>query len=74
MHTADRSEDDIHEGYETWLLQEAKRRNPAIPTYMLSWTAPAWTASGGPGPNRTFMNPVGAAYHVEYMRQVRTLP
>ena len=34
MHTADRGEDNIHEGYETWLLQEAKRRNwpQAVPS------------------------------------------
>ena len=60
MHTANRAEDNFHEGYETWLLQEAKKRNPEIPTYCLSWTTPAWTASDSPGPNRTFMNPTGA--------------
>ena len=26
MHTANRAEDNFHEGYETWLLQEAKKR------------------------------------------------
>ena len=26
MHTAHRAEDNFHEGYETWLLQEAKKR------------------------------------------------
>jgi len=70
MHTANRSDDNFDEGYETWLLKEAKARNPAIPTYCLSWTSPAWTASDT-GPNRTFMNAVGAQYHAEYMRGVR---
>lgn len=73
MHTADRSEDNIHEGYETWLLTEAKKRNPAIPTYCLSWTTPAWVANGTEASGgRTFMNPKGVEYHVEYMRQVQS--
>ena len=46
MHTANRAEDNIHEGYETWLLGEAKKRNPQIPTYCLSWTVPGWAANG----------------------------
>ncbi len=95
MHTANRAQDNFHEGYETWLLQEAKKRvraathaapaytthlrlrlhdrwpqNADIPTYCLSWTTPAWTASN-PGPNRTFMNKLGAEYHATYMEQVR---
>ena len=45
-------------------------QNPEISTYCLSWTTPAWTASGL-GPNRTFMNPTGAEYHAIYMQEVR---
>ena len=32
MHTANRAEDNFHEGYETWLLQEAKKRVRAAAT------------------------------------------
>jgi galactosylceramidase len=31
-------------GYEFWLLQEAKKRNPEIKTYALSWGFPRWVA------------------------------
>lgn len=33
-------------GYEYWLLKEARRRNPAIKTYGLSWGVPAWIGNG----------------------------
>lgn len=33
-------------GYETWLLQEAKKRNPRIRTWGLSWGVPKWVGEG----------------------------
>ena len=33
-------------GYEGWLLQEARRRNPRIKTWGLSWGVPAWIGRG----------------------------
>jgi len=33
-------------GYEYWLLMEAKKRNPAIKTYGLSWGVPRWIGNG----------------------------
>jgi hypothetical protein len=74
MHTANRTEDNFAEGYETWLLQEAKQRNPGIVTYCLSWTTPAWTADGTSNStfdNRTFMNSLGVGYHLRYLQQVK---
>jgi len=44
MHSAD--DLDYHRGYEWWLLQEAKKRNPEIKTYGLPWAFPGWV--GGP--------------------------
>ena len=32
--------------YETWLLVEAKKRNPGIRTMGLSWGAPGWVGNG----------------------------
>ena len=29
-------------GYEFWLLEQARARNPAIKTYALSWAVPYW--------------------------------
>lgn len=33
-------------GYELWLLKEAKKRNPDIVTYGLSWGVPGWVGNG----------------------------
>lgn len=33
-------------GYETWLLAEAKKRNPSIVTQGLSWGVPGWIGKG----------------------------
>lgn len=33
-------------GYESWLLQEASKRNPSIQTYGLSWAVPHWIGNG----------------------------
>jgi galactosylceramidase len=44
MHSPD--DLDYTRGYEWWLLQEAKKRNPEIKTYGLPWAFPGWV--GGP--------------------------
>lgn len=36
-------------GYEWWLMQEARRRNPKILLDTLAWGAPGWIDSGGTG-------------------------
>ncbi|WP_344445068.1 RICIN domain-containing protein [Kitasatospora nipponensis] len=33
-------------GYEWWLMEQAKARNPAIKLYALSWGAPGWIGGG----------------------------
>jgi hypothetical protein len=33
-------------GYEWWLMQQAKARNPAIKFYGLAWAAPGWIGEG----------------------------
>ena len=48
MHVAD--EENYHRGYEWWLMKEAKRRNPSIKLYALSWGFPSWVAEGGGSP------------------------
>jgi hypothetical protein len=32
-------------GYEFWLLEEARKRNPKIKTYALSWASPWWVGN-----------------------------
>ena len=36
----------IDRGYETWLMQEAVKRNPEIRLYALPWGFPAWVGHG----------------------------
>jgi O-glycosyl hydrolase len=40
MHT--RTDLDCHRGYEWWLMEQAKARNPAIKLAALSWGLPGW--------------------------------
>lgn len=61
MHT--KTDVDYNRGYETWLLKQAKARNPTIPTYCLSWTTPYWVGS--------YLTPAGVDYHLKYMQGVR---
>ena len=56
MHTP--FEEDYHRGYEWWLMQEAKARNPDIKLYGLSWAFPQWvTCTPGTLTNCTGQNP-----------------
>ncbi len=45
MHTA--ADGNYHRGYEWWLMQQAKRRNPSIKLYALEWGVPAWVNPTG---------------------------
>ena len=55
-------------GYEWEILVEARRRNPDIVTYGLSWGVPAWVgAESGDG----FFSDDGIAYHVDWVRCAR---
>ncbi|MFD9688745.1 ricin-type beta-trefoil lectin domain protein [Kitasatospora sp. NPDC059088] len=40
---------DCHQGYEWWLAEQAKARNPNITFYGLSWGAPGWIGNTGSG-------------------------
>ncbi len=37
-------EEDYRRGYEWWLMQEAKARNPNIKLYGLAWAWPQWVS------------------------------
>lgn len=45
MHNA--SDLNLRRGYEWWLLSEAKKRNPSLLTFGLSWAWPAWVGCPG---------------------------
>ena len=44
------SEVNCDRGYEWWLMEQAKARNPGIRLSALQWGAPGWTGSGGTRP------------------------
>ncbi|MDH6133428.1 O-glycosyl hydrolase [Kitasatospora sp. MAA4] len=37
---------DCNNGYEWWLMEQAKARNPGIKLYALAWGAPGWVGNG----------------------------
>ena len=44
-HMHSRGDLSCERGYEFWLLQEARARNPSIKTYALSWALPHWVGN-----------------------------
>jgi len=44
MHTA--TDENYNRGYEWWLMEQAKARNPNIKLVALAWGAPAWVGNG----------------------------
>ena len=53
-------------GYEFWLLQEARRRNPSIKTYALSWASPYWV-----GNQTGYYSDDEIAYHIRWLNCTR---
>ena len=49
-------------GYEFWLLQEARKRNPKIKTYALSWASPWWV-----GNQTGYYSDDEIAYHIKWL-------
>ena len=41
-HMRSRTDQNYHRGYEWWLMEQAKARNPDIKLYGLEWGAPGW--------------------------------
>jgi hypothetical protein len=41
-HMRSRTDQNYHRGYEWWVMEQAKLRNPAIKLYGLEWGAPGW--------------------------------
>jgi len=51
--------------YLPWLVQEARKRQPDIVTYCLSWGVPAWVGNG------TYYSDEGLQYHVDYLKAAK---
>ena len=68
MHT--REDLSCTRGYESWLIQEGKARNPALLTYGLSWGVPHWVGDGQ-GNGTGFYSGDNLLYHIKWMECVR---
>jgi len=56
---------DCTRGYETWLMQEAKARNPKIRTFGLAWGVPGWIGNG------SFFTNDNIRYHVSWLQCIK---
>ena len=65
MHTRD--DENYERGYEWWLMAEAKRRNPEIKLYGLSWGAPGWVGDG------QYFSDDNLAYHLNWLKGAKAV-
>jgi galactosylceramidase len=45
-HMHSKTDENYYRGYEWWLMEQAKARNPAITLDATAWSAPAWVGNG----------------------------
>jgi hypothetical protein len=59
-----RGDNSCERGYELWLIEQARARNPEIALYSLAWTAPGWLNNG------TMYGPDTIEYMLAWLRCV----
>jgi galactosylceramidase len=64
-HMRARDDDNYNRGYEWWLMEQAKRRNPQILLDGLEWGAPGWIGGG------KFFSPDNADYIAKFIEGAR---
>ena len=57
---------DCNQGYEWWLMEQAKQRNPGIKLYGLEWGAPGWVV-GNTGPGGVGGRTVWTSQNITYI-------
>jgi galactosylceramidase len=45
-HMHSKTDENYYRGYEWWLMEQARQRNPAVVLDATAWSAPAWVGSG----------------------------
>jgi hypothetical protein len=55
-HMRSATDENYNRGYEWWLMEQAKQRNPNIKLYGLEWAAPGWFNNGAGGAQGFFSN------------------
>ena len=72
QHTADPSSVSFSRGvYLPWLIKEAKRRQPELKLYALSWGLPGWVGRTN-GATDGVLSTQGVQYHVDYLRGAKS--
>ena len=64
-HMHERTDLNCNRGYEWWLLEEARKRNPEILTFGLSWAVPAWVGDD------SYFSRDNIDYHVAWLECAR---
>ncbi len=67
-HMYNETEENYERGYEWWLMQQAKARNPDIKLYGLAWAFPGWVADG-----KTVLTNKTATYIVNWLLAAKTV-
>lgn len=65
-HMHERTDLNCNRGYEWWLLEEARKRNPEILTFGLSWAVPAWVGDD------SYFSRDNIDYHVAWLECARS--
>jgi hypothetical protein len=67
------SRDDLgcSRGYEGWLLQEARLRNPSIKTWGLSWGVPRWISRGSFG-DGSYFSQDNIMYQTQWLKCIKS--
>ena len=62
-------------GYEWWLMAEAKKRNPAVKLYGLSWAVPGWIGDGCKScsmPEQYYHGDDNIEYHLKWIEGAKS--
>lgn len=73
MHTA--TDQNFNRGYEWWLMEQAKARNPNIKLYGLAWGAPGWIGTTGApvyDTNNRFWSQDMVNYYVNWIKGAKS--
>ena len=61
----------FYRGYEWWMMEQAKQRNPKIKLYGLPWEWPLWVGAGTQDPYHNFSKPLH--YVLQWLHGAKTI-
>ncbi len=73
-HMRSATDQNYHRGYEWWLMEQARARNPHIKFYGLQWGAPGWfQLSPDIDPNKNFWSHDNITYLINWITNAKTV-